>query len=162
LSVFVQFGRRGDAFARRVLTVVALVVKGRGVALVVRRNFAPADERGQSDAVVNLLDGIGLRQVLTIVINVVDHAGVGLEERLAGCESRIELEAISESRASGGDVTAERDVYVVAHVVVEVVFVGADAGVLVWINAEPDDQGFSAVLIRPDEGVNVGSVRRRI
>src|SRR5262249_53002958 len=74
LGVFVQFGAGRDAFARRVLAVVAFVVEGRGVTLVVRRNDACAERRRRARAVVELPDGVGLCQVLRRVVHVVDDA----------------------------------------------------------------------------------------
>ena len=46
--------QRGDAVLRRVLTVVALVVERRGVALIIRRDDAPAEHGVSPVAMIDL------------------------------------------------------------------------------------------------------------
>src|SRR5262245_57179140 len=160
--ILVQFIRRRDAFTRRVLADVALVVKRGGVALVIRWNDSAAECRRPARTVVDLLDAVSLSQILVRVADAVDDAEIGLEYRLAVFERRIELEPVSDGRAAGGDVATERDVQIVAQVVVEIVFVEADAGVLHRVDAERESQKFIAALILADKRVNVGRVGRRI
>src|SRR5262249_35560501 len=58
-------------------------------------------------------------------------------------------------------VSSESDVDLVKHVVVEVVFVRADAGFLMRINAQGDGEVFLSVVL-VHERVNVGGVGSRI
>ena len=55
--VFIQLSRSGHAFAGRVFTVVAFVIKRRGVALIVRWNDARSDPGGRPAAAAGLLHG---------------------------------------------------------------------------------------------------------
>src|SRR5262249_6666212 len=107
-------------------------------------------------------DCISLYEILIRVANVVNNAEIGLEYRFVVSERSIEFEPVSESGAAGFEVITGCDVQFIAHVVVEVVFVGADGGILMGVNAERDRQGFMAGRILTDEGVNVGVVGRWI
>src|SRR5436190_13062991 len=87
-SVMIQFGFCGDTVSRRIFAVVALVVKGRRVALVVRRNDAAAQECGLavrmtvSRTMIHFGHGIGLGQILRVIADVLNDSHVGLEDRV--------------------------------------------------------------------------------
>src|SRR5262249_8769463 len=92
---------RGNTLTRGVITVIALVIEGGCDALVVRRNNTRADQAQRAGAVIDFLYCVGLGQVLRRIVNVLDDAGVGLEQRLLSLVIGFELEAIGDCWTSG-------------------------------------------------------------
>jgi hypothetical protein len=74
-------------------------------------------------------------------------------------EARGEPELIAVGVAPRGHIVAGRYVYLIEHIVIEVVLVGADAGFLEGIDAERRDQHLRAVVIL-DERVHVRRIGR--
>src|SRR4029079_3660146 len=108
------------------LAIVALVVEGGGVALIVRRDDAPAEYRLLAGAMVDLGDAVVLREVLVRVADVLNHAEIRLENGVRILEARRELELIADRGAAGVEVVSGGDVDLVEHVVVEVVLIRPD------------------------------------
>jgi hypothetical protein len=110
---------------------------------------------------VHLRDGVGLHEVLRRVADVVNHAEIGLQNRVLVLERGVELELVAQRGLARRHVVAGRNVDLIKHVVVEVVFVRPDAGLLMRINAEGGDERLDAVFDL-HKRVNVRGVCRRI
>ena len=96
---------------------------------------------------VHLRDAVVLRQILVVVIDVLDHAQERLQDRLPILEPGLELELVRVAPATRRDVLAGCDVNLVEHVVVEVELVRADPWLFEGIDAQRCDEHFLAILV---------------
>ena len=105
---------------------------------------------------------VGLGQVLVRIANVFHRAQVGLEDRPGVFVLGVELELIADIRQAFGDaVSAERQVQLIQNVVIEIVFVGTNAGFLEGIYSKGNHEIFLSAIFTY-ERVHVGGVSRRI
>ena len=137
--------------------LVLAVVERRDQSLVVRRHDAGAEQLARATRPVDASHGVRLHQVLSRPADVLDDSIERLQDRLPVAELRGEVELVAERGTPGGDVLAECDVDLVAHVVVEAVLVRPDPRLLERIDGERGRQVLDAVLLG-DEGVDVGRV----
>ena len=163
-GVMIEFGGRRHAIARGICPVVALIIFRGGNSLIVGWHDARAEQRFFVRAVwtMNYLGhGVGLRQILIRVVHVGDHPEIGLEDGLVVFVFGLEPELVAQVGLAGVRVVAERDVNLVEHVVIEVVFVRPDARLFKRINSERDVEIFLSG-VRADEGIDIRGVGRRI
>jgi len=124
-----------------ILAIVTLVVKGRGIPLVVRRDDAAAEESPSiSSAVLDLRDPIGLGEILVGVIDVLNHTEIGLQNRVAVLETCVELELVAEGRTPPPEIVARSDMNLVENVVVKVPLIGTNPRLLERVDAKRHHQ----------------------
>ena len=72
---------------------------------------------------VDLLDCLGLNQVLSLIANVLNYAGQAIR-----LQDRVELKLVTDSLAACREIVTDRNVDLIEHVVVKVVLDGPDTG----------------------------------
>ena len=79
---------------------------------------------------VDLLDCLGLNQVLSLIANVLNYAGqaIRLQDRILVLKGRVELKLVTDSLAACREIVTDRNVDLIEHVVVKVVLDGPDTG----------------------------------
>ena len=159
LRVAIELFKRGDAVLGRILAVVVPVVERRRIPLIVRRHDAAAERRLPSGAMVDLGDGVELRQVLRGIVDILDDAEIRLQDGLGVLEFRVEAELVRDGRFAGCDVVAGRDVNLVEDVVVEVELVRSNPRFLEWVDAEGGDQRLRPVRLS-NKRIDISGVGR--
>src|SRR4030095_9561059 len=97
VRITMEFVYLGDAVLRRIVAVVALIIKRGSNALIVGRNGTRSEHRTVvALAMVHFGDGVGLHQILVSVPDVINDAKVGLQDRVPVSECRIELELVAQ------------------------------------------------------------------
>ena len=149
-----------DALLGGAFTVSELVVVRGDQSLVVGWHLAAAEpaSHGLAPAPVDLRHGVTLQQILRIVAHFLDHAGERLQHRVRVARLGMEIEVVGDGGATRRQIIAQRHVNAVAHVVVEVVPVGSDAGLFERVHRHGRGQVRLALVVA-DERIDVGRVR---
>src|SRR5690349_2221560 len=85
-GITVQLCFGGDPVFGRIFTIVTLIVIRSSDSLVVRRNNARAQERPLTGPMIQLGHGVGLRQILCRITDILNHTKVRLEDGVLGFE----------------------------------------------------------------------------
>src|SRR4030095_227626 len=97
VRITMEFVYLGDAVLRRIVAVVALIIKRGSNALIVGRNGTRSEHRTVvALTMVHLSDCVGLQQVLVSVPDVVNDAEIRLQDRVPVSERRIEFELVAQ------------------------------------------------------------------
>ena len=107
MRILIQFACGRYALPCRVLAIVTLVVERCGVALVVRGDNAGSQNSTITTTVVDLRDGVSLREVLVGVIDIVNYAEVGLQDSFLVFKLGFEFETVGNRWASRGYVFSQ-------------------------------------------------------
>jgi hypothetical protein len=107
---------------------------------------------------IDLGHRVTLNQILRRIADAVDHAEIGLQDRVAIPVAGLERELIGIRCAALPHVVSGSDVNLIAHVVIEVVLVRTNPWFLVWIHGERRRQVLAAKLLR-HERIDVSRVR---
>src|SRR5262249_21053648 len=138
VAIQLRFGR--DAESGRILTIVSLVVIGRGVTLVVGRHHARTQYSCVTRAVVDLRYPVCLSQILIRIADILNYAEIRLKNRIDILEIGLEFESIGIGSATCSNVPTKSNMDFIPYVVIKIVFVWTDAGLFMGIDAESDDQ----------------------
>jgi hypothetical protein len=98
---------------------------------------------------------------LSGVADIFNHSQVTLKDAALSFVARGELKLIAQGGFARGSIRTDRHMDFVKDVVVEIVFVGPDAGFLMWINAQGGDQRLPAACA-PHKRVDISGVGRRV
>ena len=131
--------------------------------MVVRRNEDVTTQHSSPvPAMIDFCNRVGLDEVLVLVADVLDYTRKVLLNRVGVLRSAAKLEPVAQRGTSFGQIGAQRDVYLVQDVIVEVILVRSDPGFFEWIYAQSHDQGLRSVVVLVDECIYIGGVGRWI